>query len=715
MMRYSNVYVVILLVISGTAAASTPSVDQLLDRFAANADSHSGSFKIKLESSREIIIRKTDSTFFKPGKAQEHHSLDCRWDGQRMRLRKRSRAASGITKINPEERISYESRLYDLSEQVLYRKDDDQPEKQTVTYYDRNLIIEACFNEVIVNVGNWVWGYFHDEDATRIDGFLRWSPTARVRPKTELIDNSECYVLEADTRSAKYTIWFDPAHGYNFARLHYEKPGTKIVVSNRLFRKYEEAWIPMEMEWEVQLIHLNSEMSYSQKTVVTEFEVNPNHEMLRSFVLDDIPEGTKATFVSRKGHQIPGDFEWRNGKPVPCVDEETLARLNSVAESIGDHATSVSSTDTNKYSLDVASVNRASPAPHCGLHCLYLMMKVYGQDPNLGELVTPEYLDTPDGSTLSGLKKAVEDAGLHAEIVLRANTRVLRACPGPVILHVKGSEASRDYDHYILFLGTEGSWARICDPPGSVRLISFDELSSRWDGRGLVVTNTPIQLAGLLRQAKMRLFLMAGLVVLAMLLIGRVKRHIVWPEILSSVAGRSAVSVVQFGGLAVASLVIGLVFHSVSNGGFLRYPDGVASTQRAHVTDFIPRIELSTARRLIKEGSIFVDARRKRDFDIGHVDGAINVPVDANDVIRRDAMKAVPLDVPVVVYCQSEMCQFADIVAGKIRLDGFSDVSILPGGWMEWSTGVRPRVRRSNENSKSGKWRLNSDGTASPK
>ncbi len=711
-MRYSKICIVILLVILGTTSASVPSVGQLLDRFAANADSYSGSFTIKLESHREVIIQRMEHDFFKPGRRQEHYSLDCRWDGQRVRLWRRSRLGPGTTRIDLGELVTYESTLSDASEQVLYHRANGS-EEHTVTYYDQGLARDACFREVEVHVGSWAWGYFPDEAPTRIDGFLRWSPRAGVRPETESINNSECYVLEAETHSGRYTLWLDPAHGYNLAKLHYENPEVTLVLANTLFKEYAGAWIPMETEWEVQLRHPESDMSVSEKTIVVEFEVNPDHEMLRSYALDDIPEGARVRFFSGKGYQMPGEFEWHGGRPSPSVDADTLAQLDRTAEDIAARAIRASSASVGEgIHADTRAKGRSS-APHCGLHCLYLVMKSYGQDPNLVDLMTPDYLDTPNGSTLSALKTAVEDANLHGEIVLRANTRVLKSCSEPAILRVKAGESSRDYDHYILFLGMEGLQARICDPPGLVRLMSLDELSSRWDGNGLVVADRPIELAGVLRAAKARLFLVAGLVVFLMLVIGRGQKRIGWPAVLSTAGGKCATSVMQCGGFAILALGIGSGFHSLSIGGFLRYPDGVTATQRAHVADFIPRIDLLAAKRLQKEGSVFIDARGRRDFDSGHVDGATNVPVDANDITRHNAMKTVSLDDPVVVYCQSEMCQFADVVAGKLRLDGFSNISVLRGGWVEWSTGERPQMRRTNENAESQKWRLNEDGTAS--
>lgn len=390
--KYSNVCVMIPMAILGlgTAAASVPSTDQLLDRFAANADSHSGSFKIKLENKREVVIRQTDSDFLKPGRRQEHYSLDCRWDGYRVRLMTHSRVGSGTTTVDFGEQVFYESRLCDALAQVYYRKEDAPQEDTTVTYQDTGLSKEDCFNTAVISVLSWPWGYFPEEGGARIDAFLRGSPTARVRPKTEVVNNSECHVLEANSRNAKYTIWFDPAHGYNFARLHFEKPGTRIVVENRLFRKYQAAWVAMETEWEVQIMHLpESDMSYSQKTVVTEFEVDPNHDALRSFVLDDIPEGTKAVFVSGKGHQMPGRFAWHKGKPMPCVDEKTLAQLDSAPESIAGHAMGTSTPDGGKGSFDGVGMSGASSAPHCGLYCLYLIMKMYGQKPSFIDLITP--------------------------------------------------------------------------------------------------------------------------------------------------------------------------------------------------------------------------------------------------------------------------------------------------------------------------------------
>lgn len=247
-----------------------------------------------------------------------------------------------------------------------------------------------------------------------------------------------------------------------------------------------------------------------------------------------------------------------------------------------------------------------------------------------------------------------------------------------------------------------------------MKLVSFDELVSRWDGKGLVVSRDSVPVAGLVHQERRRLLFIAGPLAVLLFLMCGIRRHIPLPKALSSVLGRAGLSGAQAGTLAAVALIIGLVYHSVGEAGFLAYPDGVGATQRAHASDFIPRIDLRTAKQSKAKGAVFIDARLKRDFDAAHVEGAINIPVDANDAVRRPAVMRVSPGDSLVVYCQSVNCHFADIVAGKLRLDGFSSVSIFPGGWMEWTTGIRPRTPKPNKNAEPGKWRLNKDGTASP-
>ena len=45
---------------------------------------------------------------------------------------------------------------------------------------------------------------------------------------------------------------------------------------------------------------------------------------------------------------------------------------------------------------------------------------------------------------------------------------------------------------------------------------------------------------------------------------------------------------------------------------------------------------------------------------------------------------SIPKGSKVVVYCQSKGCEFAENVAVWLQDNGFSDVVIYRGGWVDW-------------------------------
>jgi rhodanese-related sulfurtransferase len=742
-----------------SAAASVPSVDQLLDRFAVNADLYQKSFATHVETNRVIVSQNRALGQDKPEKRREQTRVAFWWDGQRMREQRYTWGDFATGTID-RTHADYESHLFEVDRSISYFRSGGPSQEASVTYYAGSIPKGSVFDKVTSSAGSWSWGYFGDgagSHADRIDRFLRGRQNARVRPETESIKGASCYVLEAETPNGRYTLWMDPNHGYNFAKLHFEGQGVDMTGVNSVIKRFGEAWVPVNAEWEVRGAHPpDFTISYRHEIVIEDLEIDPNYATHKPFVMDDVPEDTKTMLLGAGGRPMPGEFVWRDEGPLPCVDEEALARLESIAgdltgqieqapdavsppdshfkwgaerlefllrgkqakqrqEDTHDPSPQVGTApaDAVAQKSSIAAVKRKQ-APHCGLYCLYLVMRTQGHHPDFGDLIRPEYLDTSNGSTLTALKLAAEDAGLHAEILERASSRVLRAYGSPLILHVKGNDLSRDYDHYMVFLAAQGRHAQVYDPPGPVKLVSFDELVSRWDGKGLVVSRDSAQVASLVHQERMRLLFIAGPLAALLFLVSGIRRHIPLPKALSSAPGRAGLSGARAGTLAAVSLIIGLVYHSVGEAGFLAYPDGVAATQRAHASDFIPRIDLRTARQLQEKGAIFIDARLKRDFDGGHVEGAINIPVDVNDAVRRQAIMEVSPEGTLVVYCQSVNCHFADIVAGKLRLDGFCTVSILPGGWVEWTTGIRPRVSKPNKSSEPGEWRLNKDGTASP-
>lgn len=333
----------------------------------------------------------------------------------------------------------------------------------------------------------------------------------------------------------------------------------------------------------------------------------------------------------------------------------------------------------------VSSSKQQPYSGYCGIYCLYMAMKIFDVDIDPQQLIEPEYIGSRKGSSLAELKKAAQDNGLYAVPVEKLTSRELRRSRCPVILHVKSAADKKNYDHYELFLETQNGQARLCDPPGPVRLVPFYELAPRWDGTGLMVSKKPIDLGVVFAPARKRLLIYAAIAIVVILGVRWGRRRWLPSTAIIPRPRLFGLSAIQGAGLALLALLSGMVYHFVNDEGFLAHPNATASIEQAHLGGFIPRINRKQARQLLNDNAVFVDARLNRDFKVGHLEGAINVPVDISNDERRKVMAGIAKNTRIVVYCQSGGCEFAEKVAIKLMSDGFSKVSLLNSGWREWA------------------------------
>jgi rhodanese-related sulfurtransferase len=333
-----------------------------------------------------------------------------------------------------------------------------------------------------------------------------------------------------------------------------------------------------------------------------------------------------------------------------------------------------------------ASAKRTSPNHYCGLYCIYIATRLAGQDVSFRELVKPEYVSSHKGSSLIELKRAAEDRGLYAEQMEKLTSSVLKSSAYPVILHVKSDTNKKEYNHYVLFLGVQNGRAIIFDPPNQVELAPFHELVTRWNGNGLIVSRIQIDLGSIFWPVWKQLIIYTGIIVTIVLMVhwGRQRWRISLYRI--SLPRFFGLSIVQSIGLLLVALLGGMCYHFINNEGFLAHSNTTTSIELAHLGNFIPKINKTKVGQLLKIDTVFIDARYEHDFEAGHLDGAINIPVNTIDEKRQELMASFARDVHIVVYCQSDNCQFAEKVAIKIMSDGFSNVSLFRGGWRKWET-----------------------------
>ena len=338
----------------------------------------------------------------------------------------------------------------------------------------------------------------------------------------------------------------------------------------------------------------------------------------------------------------------------------------------------------NDKSSTTVKLKKRAGGSYCGLRCLYTIMKMANKEVEFQELLKHEYIGSSKGSSFLELNKAAEDFGLYMEAVVKITSIDLKRSDYPIILHVKLSMKNQEYDHYELFLGTKDGKAMLFDPPNPVRLVPFNELAPRWDGNGLIVSADPIDFASVVAPARRR-FIVYSMVVIVFILALHWAKRLVPKKLLDSRIKLMGLSVTQAGVFAVAALIIGMLYHFTNDEGLLANASATAAIQQAHAEDFIPKITERKVHKLLGNHTVFIDARLSRDYKAGHLKGAISVPVDANDVERRQIVAGIAKDAHIVMYCQSAGCRYAEIVALKLIEDGYTDVSIFKGGWADWA------------------------------
>lgn len=272
---------------------------------------------------------------------------------------------------------------------------------------------------------------------------------------------------------------------------------------------------------------------------------------------------------------------------------------------------------------------------------------------------------------------------MYAETIGNLSSRELRRCPYPVILHVKYSADSKDYDHFELFLGSETGRAKLFNPPQPVRLVEFYELAPRWDGTGLLVSAEPIDIGVVFASARKRLILQIAGVIAVIFAMYWARRK--WA--LASVNSRGRLlsfSIAQAAGFMVLALLFGMVYHFANKEGFLAHANATTSIEQTNAAKFMPKVGKSEVNKLLDSNTVFIDARYSTDFAKDHIKGAINVPVNLCDKGCKAALANIDKQANIVVYCQSTGCKFAENIAVKLKADGFTNISIYKGGWNEW-------------------------------
>ena len=329
----SIILFLVLVSVYSSKAVSQQEIDELLTKLVETQDNFQ-SFVVKIESRTEGIADL-------PGKPQQEFNKkivsEYRSDGNRFCHR--------FSSSNDNQR-SYTSHLWQGDTWYATARGGQDPGRLIITKARDPIKDKQRFSRG-KSIGPWL-GYFYGDDE-RIDTVLREAINqgGRVSVQEGIKDTGESHysVITAETKRGKYTLWLDTEKDYNIVKAivdkrsgnsFYDQPPivdgeySYYKLDYIQYKKRGATWIPQKAKWHIKRKALQGYFESTTECLFTEVTLNPDHEALGSFVLDDVIDGAK---VYIRG--VPGiTYTWRHGDLIPDIDEAAIDQLDKMAKEI---------------------------------------------------------------------------------------------------------------------------------------------------------------------------------------------------------------------------------------------------------------------------------------------------------------------------------------------------------------------------------------------
>ena len=138
--------------------------------------------------------------------------------------------------------------------------------------------------------------------------------------------------------------------------------------------------------------------------------------------------------------------------------------------------------------------------------------------------------------------------------------------------------------------------------------------------------------------------------------------------------------------IVAISVLIGLAFNFFRQTRLPLFADWSAKGQlnSAHRGDNLT-IAFEEAEALYcDQQAVFIDARPRQQFEMGHIAGARNLPWEDFDRIFTRVMSEVPREATIITYCEGESCSLSLELASALLERGYRHVRVLVDGWKLW-------------------------------
>lgn len=95
--------------------------------------------------------------------------------------------------------------------------------------------------------------------------------------------------------------------------------------------------------------------------------------------------------------------------------------------------------------------------------------------------------------------------------------------------------------------------------------------------------------------------------------------------------------------------------------------------------------DILTAKRIYdRQDAIFVDARAQEDYEDGHIEGAVLLPVCQFEEFIDEFIEKYPFSKFIVTYCSGRECEDGHDLAQCLIEEGYENIRVFIDGYMGW-------------------------------
>ena len=326
--------------------------------------------------------------------------------------------------------------------------------------------------------------------------------------------------------------------------------------------------------------------------------------------------------------------------------------------------------------------------PYCGIYAVYAGALDLDVDdlPDIQTVLKPEFIPSLEGSSDRNLIDAANVLGVKAVRFDKLSLSSLDLIQGPWIIHVASDGQLRLKNHWLLVYSISGGQAEIFDVEQGRVSVPVADILARWDGIALLLrSHTEEGLVSSFPQVVETGVTLATLVIFAAI-------ALVFGRLLERGLSRWMAHPISLMISFIAVLVFAFSTSRVTTSSVDRINSEFASIEIEHVDESFVLEELKSD----PSEMVLVDAR----YALGDetiLEHTVSLPVDASDFALSQFIEKYNKKKVLVLFCQTEFCEFSEIQAKRLYRHGVRNVAIFNGGVEELRVllgAAMPKIKR---------------------